>query len=572
VTRCAWAIAGVSALVFAFMMGPLPAAAQEQEEAAQEEAVAATDDMEGLPPLPDSPIEKAQKDGTALPLSLTELTKLALQNNLDIAIQDTNEELNQQRLQQAYGTYDPTLTSSLSYNSRKSPNTSAFDYGSSGDNTSKSASWSASYRQSVKTGGSFQASWNNGRSDSNSSMNLFNPSYSSSMSFQFTQPLLRNLRIDSNRNSIKVAKLDMQTSDSQFRQQVTNTISNIQTNYWSLVLAIRNYDIQRNSMRLAQINLRDNKKKLAVGTVAPLEVTDAEATVAQREVSVISAEEQILQAENNLRQLVSSDRNSDIWKKVIVPTDQPDFKEYDVDEDVAIETALRNRPELEQARITLENYDLQLALYNNNRKWQLDLTGQFGTSGTAGPQSTSCTFDTTTGTSVCGNSIKPEMVGGFGTVNKTLFSQGFINWQVGFSISVPLRNRQLDAQIAQQNIQKRRQLMTVRQQEQSIQVEVKNALRTLESNRRQVEVAGIQRKASQERLDGQEKRYTAGLVENFRVLEAQEQLSSAEYSELQALIRYKQAIITLQKAMYTLLEASEFEVAKGSSSRVPDLK
>jgi len=335
-------------------------------------------------------------------------------------------------------------------------------------------------------------------------------------------------------------------------------------------LAIRNYDIQRNSMKLAQINLRDNKKKLNVGTVAPLEVTDAEATVAQREVSVISAEEQILQAENNLRQLVSSDRNSDIWKKVIVPTDQPDFKEYDVDEDVAIETALRNRPELEQARITLENYDLQLALYNNNRKWQLDLTGQFGTSGSSGPQSRRCLIDYVGCTPV--DTIDPAMVGGFGTVNKTLFSQGFINWQVGFSITVPLRNRQLDAQIAQQNIQKRRQLMTVRQQEQSIQVEVKNALRTLDSNHRQVEVAGIQRKASQERLDGQEKRYTAGLVENYRVLEAQEQLSNAEYSELQALIRYKQAIITLQKAMYTLLEASEFEIAKGSSSRVPDLK
>ena len=153
-----------------------------------------------------------------------------------------------------------------------------------------------------------------------------------------------------------------------------------------------------------------------------------------------------------------------------------------------------------------------------------------------------------------------------------MFTEGFTNWQVQFQVTIPLRNRSLDAQLAQQNIQRQQELMNIRKTEQSIQVEIRNALQTLETNRKQVETAGIARKLAEERLDGENKRFDAGLSQNYLVLQRQNELSSAQYSELQALIRYKQAIITLQEAMYTLLEANEFEIAKGSSNNVANLK
>ena len=573
--RCILPILAVLGLVLTSISISTPdMIAQEADSSSQEQAKQS--ETEGLPPLPESPVEIAEKNGTALRVSLMDLTKLALQYNLDIAIQDTNEELKRQAIFQQQGNYDPQLSASLGYNSRKNANTTQYDFSAESFNKSDTAQWNFTFNQPVKTGGTFQAQWNTNRRESNSNSAIFNPSYGSSFTLQFTQPLWRNFKIDSNRANIKLANLDLDTSDSQFRQKVTNTIANIQSNYWDLVSAIENYDIRRNSVRLAQINLRDNRKKVEVGTLAPIEVTDAEATVASREVDLIGAEETILRAENTLRSLISSNRNAEIWRQVIVPIERPDFEEYKVDVTTAIDTALKNRPELEQAEISLRQMDIQKRLVENNRKWQFDLTAQFGSSGTAGPQG--CQKNNYPGeclTDENGNEIlltPPALVGGLGTSYKTMFTEGFTNWQVQFQVTIPLRNRSLDAQLAQQNIQRQQELMNIRKTEQSIQVEIRNALQTLETNRKQVETAGIARKLAEERLDGENKRFDAGLSQNYLVLQRQNELSSAQYSELQALIRYKQAIITLQEAMYTLLEANEFEIAKGSSNNVANLK
>jgi outer membrane protein len=567
---------GIISLVLTLTTVPSPVVLAQQAAAPETEKKSSMDE---LPPLPPSPIEIADKEGTALRMSLKDVTKMALRQNIDIAIQDTNEELNRQKITQTYGSYDPTLDGQFSIGTRKNANTTLYDSSSETFNQNDSLQWNFTFKQPFKFGGTFQAQLSTNRSKSNSNAMVFNPSYATAMTYQFTQPLLRNLKIDSNRNSIKLANLDLSTSDSQFKKSVTDTISNVQSSYWDLVAAIRNYDIRRNSVKLAQINLRDNRKKLEVGTVAPIEVTDAEATVAAREVDLISAEETILRAENAMRSLISNDRTADIWKKVVVPTDLPDFRAYKMDEATAIATAIKNRPELEQAGIQLEQIDLQTRLLKNNRKWQLNLTSSFGTTGNAGPQGCQkYQSGPLVGECIIGPDgnptllTPPDLVGGMLTSYQTLFTQGFYNWQVALALNIPLRNRSLDAQIAQQGIQKSQQLMTVRKTEQSIQVEVRNALQTLESNRKQVESAGVARKLAEERLNGEVKRLDAGLSQNYLVLQRQNELSTQEYAELQALIRYKQAIITLQKAMYTLIEASDFEVAKGSAENVPNLK
>lgn len=530
-----------------------------------------------LPPLPLSPIEKAQRDGTALSISLKDLTKLALQNNLDIAIEDTNEQLNRQAIIQSHGAYDPSLSASASFDMNRNPNTNLAQKSSTGDfSERKQARWNFTFSQPVKTGGTLQLAWNSGRSDQVTTFTLFNPQYNTSGSISFTQPLWRNFRIDDNRSQIKISNLDLETSDSQFKQKVTETIADIQSRYWDLVSAIRDYEIKRDSVRLAQITLRDNRKKVEVGTLAPIEVTQAEAQAANREVELISAEDTILNRENALRALISNDRNAPIWDQVIVPTETPDFREYKVDLDTAILTALKNRPELEQADIGLEQSDIRIKLNQNKRRWQLDLTASLGSVGVAGPQYYQ--RDPITGQPILdedGNPIPqtpPALVGGIGTAYKTVFTEGFYNWSLGLQVQIPLRNRTTDAQIAREEIDKRRKLMQRKNQEQSIQVEVRNAVQQLETNRKRVETSKVALRLAQEQLDGEVKRFEAGLSENFRVLDQQNALSTAEYQELVSLINYKKSIITLQKAMYTLLEANEFDIAKGSAYSVPDLE
>jgi outer membrane protein TolC len=560
VPQCALSILGILGLVLAFTIVPPPIIIA-QDVSPSPQASIKQPATEDLPPLPLSPIEKAQKDGTALMLSLKDVTKLALQNNLDIAIQDVNEEVSQQKIIAAYGNYDPTLSGNLSLNSSKQANTVTYQSSSGAVNSTKTLSWDYQFRQNIrKTGGSFTAGWNDSRTATNQTSYQFNPSYSSRASISFTQPLMRNFRIDSNRGNIKLANLDIKSTDSQFKQKVTDTISNIQSQYWDLVAAIRDYEIKRNSVKLGQITLRDNKKKVNVGTLAQISITEAQADLAQRELNLFSSEETIARQENALRQLVSNDRNAEIWSKTIVPTDTPDFREYKVELQTAIETAFKNRPELEQIDIQLNQADINLQMTANSRKWQVDLTGTFGSNGNSG-------------TPVASLFTPPEsQIGGLATSYKNVFAGGTTNWTLKVGVSVPLRNRSTDSQYAQQQINRRKTLMQRKSQEQSIQVEIRNAIQKLDTNRKQVETAKMGRQLSEEQLAGEVKRLEAGLSENFRVLDRQNQLAQAEFTYLTNMINYKKSVISLQKSTYTLLESNEFELAKGSSSHVPELK
>jgi outer membrane protein TolC len=555
-------VLGILGLVLASTIIPSPVIIA--QEASPSNQGSMKQSQEDLPPLPLSPVEKAQKDGTALMLSLKDVTKLALQNNLDIAIQDTNEQVSQQKIIGTFGNYDPTLSGNLSTSSNKQANTVSYQASSGAFSTSTNINWDYQFRQNYRTGGNLTASWSTRRGTTDQLTSQFNPSYSSQGSISFTQPLLRNFRIDSNRGNIRLANLDLKTTDSQFKQKVTDIISNIQSQYWDLVSAIRDYEIKRSSVKLGQITLRDNRKKVAVGTLAQIGITEAQADLAQRELNLFSSEEAILRQENALRQLLSNNRNAEIWSKVIVPTDAPDFREYKIGLETAIETALKSRPELEQIDIQLNQSDINLQMTRNSRKWQVDLTGSYGSNGDAGAP-----------TQAALNSIYPPPEshrGGLGAAYRNLFTEGLTNWTLKVAVSVPLRNRSNDSQLAQQEINKRKTLMQRKSQEQSIQVEIRNAIQKLDTNRKQVETAKMGRQLSEEQLAGEVKRNEAGLSENFRVLDRQNQLAQAEFTYLTNLINYKKSVISLQKAMYTLLESNEFEMAKGSSSNVPDLK
>jgi outer membrane protein TolC len=529
---------------------------------AQAQETAPAQVSSNLPPLPASPTEAAEKDGTALRMSMKDLTKLALQNNLNIAISDTNEELYGLRIRQAFGPYDPVLALTVGAQNNRSPNTNRSTAALAPYNEVGSARWNLSYQQSVRTGGTISAFLNSNRAQTNQQFALFSPQYNTNTMVQFSQPLLRNFRIDQNRGTIKLANLDLKLNDSTFKQNVVDTIARIQSLYWDLVGVIRDYDIKRESVRLAQISLRDNRKKVEIGTLAPISITEAQAELASREVDLIVAEERIINVENSMRNLISNDRTADIWQQVIVPTDAPEFKEYKVELQQAIDTALSNRPELEQLSLKMQQNDVSYAMYKDRSKWQVDLVGQVGSVGVSGPQ-----------TEVGGiPTIPPDLVGGPWHSYNVLFTQGFVNWFAGFNIQIPLRNTALDSQLAQVKVQNRQMMMNRRVTEQQIQTDIRNAVQAIETNKKRVDTARIARELAQEQLTGEEKRFQAGLSENFRVLDRQRGLSQAQGVELQSLIAYQQSIITLQRTMYTLLEANDFEIAKTSSQSVASVK
>jgi len=532
-----------------------------QEKSVQQMAVKALDNI------PVSSIERAEKDGTAYHVSLTELTKLALRNNLDIAISDTNEELYQAKILQAHGPYDPAISFALNLRDTTQPNTNLTVQASGNSNFTKTDTWNFQFNQNVATGGSLVASLQSNRTDTNQIFALINPQYNTTSSIQFTQPLLRNRHIDQNRGTIKIANLDLKINDSQFKQTVTNTIATIQGVYWDLVYAIQNYDFTRQSVKLAQITVDQNREKVRIGTASPMDVTVAQATVASRMVDLISAQQTINIAENNLISTISNDHKSDLWQKVIVPTDSADFVAYKADLNRSIDAALRYRPELEQYDLQMQENDVSYAVDKNQKKWQLDAVGSFGTVGVAGPQS--YTYNALTQNETA--NIPNSLVGGIGTAYQTLFSQGFMNWMVGVNIQIPLRNRSLEGQLGQLQVQKKQLLMNRKSQEQKIAVQIRNAVDDLESNKQKVETAKVARQLAEAQLDAENKRFQAGMSSNFLILQRQNDLFTAQAAELQASVAYKKAIITLQQDEYTLLQTSDFEIV-GKGAGAPKLK
>jgi outer membrane protein TolC len=160
-------------------------------------------------------------------------------------------------------------------------------------------------------------------------------------------------------------------------------------------------------------------------------------------------------------------------------------------------------------------------------------------------------------------------VGGIGTAYQTLFVQGLKNWFVGFNVQIPLRNRSLEGQLGQLAVQKRQLLMNRKSQEQKIAVQVRNAVEDLENNKQKVETAKVARQLAEVQLDAETKRFKAGTSQNFLLLQRQHDLTTAQGNELQALVSYRKAIITLQQNMFTLLESNDYEIAGSSSHRQP---
>ncbi len=525
---------------------PWVAYAQDQQQT--QTAQSAQSEIALVPVSLEGPIDRARKDGTSLDLSLRDVIKMALQANLDIAIQETNEANYQQQLISQRAAYDPTLSASFGWRVNKSLNRVSYDASAQRVNSSISQSWSLQLRKSLPWGGSsFSFNLGGGRSDSNSVANLANPSYSSNYSLSFTQPLLRNFRIDSTRNQLKVLNLNIKSNDIQFKQTVSRTVQQVQQAYWQLVSAISAYDIARRGVITTRTTVEQNKKKVEIGTMAQIEVTSSLASQASREVGLLGAEDRIQQRQNDLKTLLSNDRTAEIWSKTIVPTDTPEVTEYKIDLTTAIETALKNRPELQTTDISLEQNDLSFRLQQNQRKWGVNLSASLSGSSVGVPE---------------GNTYyQPKLWGGVGTSYLYLFNTVPPSYNFSVSLDIPISNRANDAAMAQTKIARSRLIMQRTQTEQSIIVAVRNAVQALNTAKRQIDVSRIGTQLAMAQLDAENKRLEAGLSQNFYVLQAQDRLSQAEADELTAKISYQTAIINLQQAMFTLLEESNINLA-----------
>jgi HAE1 family hydrophobic/amphiphilic exporter-1 len=502
------------------------------------------------------------------PLSLREALERALENNKDIEVARQNVKVAEFALQGSRGAYDPRLSAASYFERLESPISSFLSGGANGSITQNDFTNTARLEGlSPKSGGSYRLDFSSIRLTSNNLFSALNPQYPTALTFTYTQPLMRGLKIDNHRRQIEIAKRNLSLTDAQFRQRAIETITSVQRAYWDLVFALRNLQIQRDAVHDARTQLEHNKRLVAEGALAPIDVVAAAAQVAGFEQTLFTALEEVSRSENNLKNLIAENRQAEIWNVSLIPSDSVNLTPPTVSLDEAIKSALENRAELQQSNVVREINQLDQKYFQEQTRPQIDLVGSYGVVGLAGAigggvnpftASSKELRDRVNLLSVAGGleplpdpppqTISSELIGGYPQSIGNLLGNRYNNFRVGVQINLPLRNRTAKADLGRSLVEGQRIATQREQLEQLIQVDVRNALQIVRSAEARLRAAAVAREASEQQYQSEQRKLDAGQSTVFLVLERQTALTAARGNELRAQTDLNKAMAELQRA------------------------
>ena len=479
----------------------------------------------------------AQLAGAAQPLSLEEAVKLALENNLSVRVERINPELQDLAIAQAQTAWTPNLTSTLRTGQTSSPITNFFA-GASDKLTRDSLSANVGANQLLPWGANYTVSWDANRAKSNSAYDSPNPSLGSNLNFNFTQPLLRNRQIDSSRQQLIITRMNREISDVSLRQTVLATIRDVKYGYWNLKAAAAALKVAQQSLDLAKESLRNNRSRVEIGTMAPIDIVEAEAEVARRTENVIVAEAAVRRNEDRLRTIILDTRDADYWATHFDLTEQPQFEPTTVDVEEAVRTAMGKRTDLLQSRKNIEMSNTNIRYLRNQILPDLNAQVGYGLSGQGG---TKLNF---------GPGFPPPVLGqideGFGTMMNRLFSNEYHNWSLAVQFSYPIGNGNAEATLARSRLQLTQAEVQMQNLELEVNRSVRDVARNVETNQLRLASTQATRKLMERRMEAEQKKFAAGLSTNFLVFQAQRDLADAQYSELVALLDYNKSLVDLE--------------------------
>jgi outer membrane protein TolC len=481
-----------------------------------------------------------------LRLTLQDAVVLTLVNNSNVRLQELNIETAKYSLLGAHSPFDPLVQAS--FNAQRSisqPFTTLSGVPSTVPLSILNQVTQVNYSQTFETGTNFQANFNVNKLSSNSTFNFYNPSISSFLSFQFTQPLLRNRWLFANRAPLVIARRNLRGSRAMFEVQVSNTIQLVVNQYWNVVQARGNLEVARTSKDAAEATYKHDKRALELGALPPLDIYRSESEVASRRVQAIQSEYALKQTEDAFRQTVGA--NLDPYFRALdldlTEAAEPAIELQNIDIATALEQALGKRQELEVVRLSLANDDTSILLAHNNLLPDLRLGGNYSGNGQGGNE-----YDL---------DVSPPVLtstGGFGDSLNQLFGFGYPSYGLTLTLNLPIKNRSAQAALGSALVSRRHDLYTERQIREQITYDVSNAVHQLEQ-------AKISMAASKEAMDlarktmaAEQRKYELGTGQIFLVLEAQTELAAAEQSRLQAEIGYQLAVAALNYATGSSLE------------------
>ena len=565
------------------------------------------------PVLTNSPrVDQLIHDGK-LELTLQDAVELALENSMDIAVQRYNvwfadtdilatkagafpggisgAAIRSSSANIPALNFDPTFTSQFSYDNRTTPVNNPLISGTSTTATAASlSSHTATYSNSVtegfSTGTTATLAWNNTRSSSSSTFNFFNPDVSSALVVTLQQQLLNGFGTFANRRNIVIAKNNRKLADYVFEQQAITTVTNTITAYWELVFARGNVQVQQQAVAVSQRLYSDNKKQLEIGTLAPLEVTRAEAAAATDQQNLIIAQTVKLQDEQILKNFISKDPlAANLINVEIIPVDKatpPESTEAGSFEE-SIKEAFQKRPELLEQQINITNAGIDVRATGIALRPTAGLFAQYTSQGLAGVSPITGTPTRVAGAQIVdanGNPIagffepaaatlvtgKTEQ--GFTTAQNQIFHNQFPDYLVGVNVQIPIRNRAAQSTNQRSILQLRQIEAQMQQLKNAAVVDVRNTYIALEQGRVQVATASEARKLQQQTFDAEQKKYQLGASTVYNVILTQRDLVNAQGQELRALANLLEFKAQYERAVARTLDVNRVTIADAKHGEV----
>jgi outer membrane protein TolC len=426
-------------------------------------------------------------------------------------------------------------------------------------------SFNAGYSQQFMGGGAFSLNYGSTRATANTPTILLNPLTQGSLNLNISQNLLQGFGASVNNRYIRIARNNSRYSELQLKQQVTTTVSAVLNLYWDLVAFNEDARLKRLALDAARQLYEDNKKELAAGAIAAIEVTRAQAEIPARSEDVLIAETNLLQQEIVLKNALSRRGMEDpaLEEAHIVTLDPIQVPEQ---EGLAplkdlVKQALDQRPDLEQNRINIQSQLLVLSGDRSALKPSLQAFASFTNAALVGAPNPLNVGNPD-------NLPDPYYYGAYGSLLAQIFRRNFPNYTAGFSLTVPIRNRAAQADYATDQLQMRQQELQLEKSIAQVSVDVRNALIGVEQAHSRYETALETLKLARETLEAEKKKYEFGKSTNALVIQAQRDVVAAESEQVQSMANYTHARIALDQAVGMTLERSDISMAEAASGQV----
>jgi outer membrane protein len=486
-----------------------------------------------------------------LRVGLEDAIALALLNNSDIGVSRAQNDLADIAVQRAHQPFDPQIVSGFAPTRSVSPSVTSLN-GAATLSTLSQDSF-VGFSQELQTGTTVGVTFNTSRFKTNSSFATVNPSFSSGLTFTLSQPLLRNRGLFPNRAEIILAKRGVRQSEAAWEARVSNIVQNVIFGYWNVVQADKTLEVLKKSLDLAQASYDRDKRALELGALPQLDIYRSESEVAQRKIALLQAQYSLKQFETAFRQLIGADLDGRVNGLDLNLTEnaEPTGTLAVIDMQETLSEAFRNRREIEVQNQQLAIDDVNLRLASNNLKPDLSVSATYTSNGIGG---------VVFGANAVGNPIVISN-GGFTDSLNQLGGFNFPSYGMSLNLRLPIRNSGAQADLGNASISTRRDLYQKRTQEQAIRAEVENSVHDLEEAELVIAAAQASRDLSAKNLSAEERKYQLGAQTIFFVLDAQNQLSQAELSLVQAQISYQRALAEVDHAAGTLLDSHKISLA-----------